>query len=105
VLSFRDRGPALYFRDVRKFGKCLLLAKGASDPRLEKLGIDALETTGAALFEATRARKVPIKSLLLDQGVVAGVGNIYADEALFLSGIRPTRPSRRVDRKACDALA
>src|SRR6187549_1620300 len=89
VLAFRDRGPALYFRDVRKFGKCLLLAPGASDARLEKLGTDALETTGKTLFEAARNRKVPIKSLLLDQGVVAGIGNIYADEALFLSGIRP----------------
>jgi formamidopyrimidine-DNA glycosylase len=105
TLSFRDRGPALYFRDVRKFGKCRLLAPGDSDPRLEKLGIDALETTGRRLFEATRGRKVPIKSLLLDQSVVAGIGNIYADEALFLSGIRPTRPSQRVDRKECDALA
>jgi formamidopyrimidine-DNA glycosylase len=105
VLAFRDRGPALYFRDVRKFGKCLLLAPGASDARLEKLGTDALETTGKTLFEAARNRKVPIKSLLLDQGVVAGIGNIYADEALYLSGIRPTRPSRRVSRKECDALA
>ncbi|HVR18814.1 MAG TPA: bifunctional DNA-formamidopyrimidine glycosylase/DNA-(apurinic or apyrimidinic site) lyase [Polyangiaceae bacterium] len=105
TLSFRDRGPALYFRDVRKFGKCRLLAPGDSDPRLEKLGIDALETTGATLFEAARRRKVAIKSLLLDQSVVAGIGNIYADEALFLSGIRPTRASRRVDRVACETLA
>jgi formamidopyrimidine-DNA glycosylase len=105
TLSFRDRGPALYFRDVRKFGKCRLLAPGASDPRLDKLGVDALQTSGATLFEATRYRKVSIKSLLLDQSVVAGIGNIYADEALFLSGIRPMRPSRRVDRRECDVLA
>jgi formamidopyrimidine-DNA glycosylase len=105
ALSFRDRGPALYFRDVRKFGKCALLAPGGSDKRLEKLGVDALETTGAHLFEATRGRKVAIKALLLDQAVIAGVGNIYADEALFLSGIRPTRPSQKLDRKLCDALA
>ena len=42
---------------------------------------------------------------MLDQSVVAGIGNIYADEALFLSGIRPTRASRRVDRAACETLA
>src|SRR5688500_3575352 len=82
TLSFRDRGPALYFRDVRKFGKCRLLEPGRTDPRLEKLGVDALETTGANLFEASRERKIAIKSLLLDQSVIAGVGNIYADEAL-----------------------
>jgi formamidopyrimidine-DNA glycosylase len=104
-LSFRDRGPELYFRDVRKFGKCRLLAPGDSDPRLEKLGVDALKASGAELFRATRGRKVAIKALLLDQGVIAGVGNIYADEALFLSGIRPTRASNKLDRKACDALA
>jgi formamidopyrimidine-DNA glycosylase len=105
TLSFRDRGPELYFRDVRKFGKCRLLEPGGTDPRLEKLGVDALETTGANLFEATRERKIAIKSLLLDQSVIAGVGNIYADEALFLSGVRPARASLRLDRKDCDALA
>ena len=104
-LSFRDRGPELYFRDVRKFGKCRLLARGDSDPRLEKLGVDALEATGTTLFEATRGRKVAIKSLLLDQAVIAGVGNIYADEALFLARIRPTRASRRLDEMECDTLA
>jgi formamidopyrimidine-DNA glycosylase len=104
-LSFRDRGPELYFRDVRKFGKCRLLAPGDSDPRLEKLGVDALKASGVELFRATRGRKVPVKSLLLDQSVLAGVGNIYADEALFLSKIRPTRPSRRLDQTECDALA
>jgi formamidopyrimidine-DNA glycosylase len=57
------------------------------------------------LFEKSRRRIVPIKSLLLDQGVLAGCGNIYADEALFLSGIRPTRPSRRVTRAECERIA
>jgi formamidopyrimidine-DNA glycosylase len=104
-LCFRDRGPELYFRDVRKFGKCRLLAPGTSDPRLEKLGVDALETTGRHLLEATRGRKVAIKSLLLDQSVVAGIGNIYADEALFLSGIRPTRASKELDQIECDSVA
>lgn len=104
-LLFRDRGPALYFRDVRKFGKCALLPPGKSDARLEKLGVDALDVTGAALLEATRGRRVAIKTLLLDQSVIAGVGNIYADEALFLSRIRPTRASRSLGRKECTTLA
>ncbi|HEU4578159.1 MAG TPA: bifunctional DNA-formamidopyrimidine glycosylase/DNA-(apurinic or apyrimidinic site) lyase [Polyangiaceae bacterium] len=105
VLEFEDGEPGLRFRDVRKFGKVRLLAPGESDSRLEKLGRDALSVDGELLFEASRRRKVPIKTLLLDQGVLAGVGNIYADEALFLAGVRPTRPAQRVTREQCDRLA
>jgi len=105
VLEFEDGEPGLRFRDVRKFGKVRLLAPGESDSRLEKLGRDALSVDGELLFEASRRRKVPIKTLLLDQGVLAGVGNIYADEALFLAGVRPTRPAQRVTREQCAKLA
>ena len=79
--------------------------RGEESERLRRLGTDALALGGAALFEATRGRKVAIKSLLLDQSVVAGTGNIYADEALFLAGVRPRRPARRVTRAECEALA
>jgi len=48
---------------------------------------------------------VAVKNLLLDQAVVAGAGNIYADEALFLARVRPTRRAGRVTRAECDALA
>jgi formamidopyrimidine-DNA glycosylase len=104
-LEFEDGLPGLRFRDVRKFGKVRLLAPGESDARLEKLGPDALLADGEALFRQARKRRVPIKTLLLDQGVLAGVGNIYADEALFSSGIRPTRSAQRVTRKEYLALA
>ncbi|MBM4337278.1 MAG: bifunctional DNA-formamidopyrimidine glycosylase/DNA-(apurinic or apyrimidinic site) lyase [Deltaproteobacteria bacterium] len=104
-LEFDDGGPELLFRDVRKFGKVRLLEKGASDPRLDRLGVDALDVTGARLFEATRGRRVAVKSVLLAQDVIAGVGNIYADEALFAAGIRPRRPAGRLTRIECDALA
>ncbi len=103
-LHFADGGPSVLFRDVRKFGKVLLIAAGAADPRLTKLGVDALSATGATLFEAARARKIPIKTLLLDQAVIAGIGNIYADEALFLAKVRPTRSSRRVTARECEAV-
>ncbi len=101
---FRDGGPSVLFRDVRKFGKVLLLKAGVDDPRLEKLGVDALSATGKLLFEAARARKIPIKTLLLDQGVIAGIGNIYADEALFLAKVRPRRSARRVTARECDLI-
>ncbi|MFQ5698794.1 MAG: bifunctional DNA-formamidopyrimidine glycosylase/DNA-(apurinic or apyrimidinic site) lyase [Myxococcota bacterium] len=104
-LHFRDGGPEVYLRDVRKFGKLALLAPGASHSRLDRLGVDALEATGELLFRASRRRRVAIKALLLDQSIIAGVGNIYADEALFGAGIRPTRRAHRLTRRECEALA
>lgn len=105
VLSFRDKGPDLVFRDVRKFGKVRLLAPGKGDARLDKLGIDALDVTGEILHDAARRRIVPVKSLLLDQGVIAGAGNIYADEALFLAKVRPTRRSKNVTLEESERIA
>jgi formamidopyrimidine-DNA glycosylase len=104
-LAFRDAGAEVYLRDVRKLGKVLLLGKGEDHPRLQLLGRDALEVTGSHLFEATRGRSAAIKTLLLDQSTIAGVGNIYADEALFLAGVKPGRRAGRVTRAECDAIA
>jgi len=104
-LRFADGGPEVFLRDVRKFGKVQLLAPGERSPRLERLGRDALELTGDDLFAASRGRVVAAKTLLLDQSVVAGSGNIYADEALFLAGVRPTRRAGRLRRAECDRIA
>jgi formamidopyrimidine-DNA glycosylase len=104
-LAFTDSGPEVWFRDTRKFGKVKWIAPGDSDPRLDKLGPDALGADGDRLHDATRRRGVAIKSLILNQQVIAGVGNIYADEALFLSGLRPTRKAGTLTREKCDALA
>ena len=117
-LRFEDGGPDVFFRDTRKFGKVFWLAGGEAHPRLARLGTDALGASGALLFAATRGRRqsraasrrrakpsrAAIKSLLLDQSILAGVGNIYADEALFLAGVRPTRSAARVTRRECDAI-
>jgi formamidopyrimidine-DNA glycosylase len=100
-LRFADAGPQLFFRDTRKFGKVQLLRAGEASVRLDKLGVDALAATGAALHAKARKRGAPIKTVLLDQAVLAGVGNIYADEALFLSAIRPTRPARKLSAADC----
>jgi len=105
VLRFADGSEDVLFRDVRKFGKVRWLAPEAKDARLDKLGPDALGATGARLFEVTRGRKTSIKTLLLDQEALAGVGNIYADEALFRAGIRPGRAARSVTRLECERLA
>ena len=103
-LCFEDGGSKVLMRDVRKFGKVRLLEPGEREPRLEKLGVDALLATGEHLFRAARGRKIEIKSLLLDQSTIAGVGNIYADECLFLAQVRPTRRARRVTRKECNSV-
>jgi formamidopyrimidine-DNA glycosylase len=102
---FADGGDRVFFRDVRKFGKVELLERGAASARLDRLGIDALDVTGAELFAASRKRKVAAKALLLDQAVLAGAGNIYADEALFLAGVRPGRRAARLTRRECEGLA
>jgi formamidopyrimidine-DNA glycosylase len=103
-LEFTDRGPELWFTDPRRFGRVGLLAPGRSHPRLERLGTDALVATEADLWRATRRRRVAVKTVLLDQSVLAGVGNIYADEALFRVGIRPTRAASRLTRRECREL-
>lgn len=98
-LHFGDSGPAIFFRDARKFGKVQLLRRGEASTRLALLGADALTGRASHLFGQTRRRRVPIKTVLLDQSVLAGVGNIYADEALFLAGVRPTRRASRLTRE------
>lgn len=103
-LRFADRGPEILFRDVRKFGKCAYLRPGESDPRLNKLGHDTLAASGELLYASAKARKIPIKTLLLDQTVLAGVGNIYADEALHMAGVRPTRAACKVRPEECEAI-
>jgi len=100
-LRFAGGGPEVFFRDVRKLGKIQLLRPGESSPRLERLGADALRSRGPDLFDVTRGRRASVKTVLLDQSVLAGVGNIYADEALFLARIRPTRRAGRLSRAEC----
>jgi formamidopyrimidine-DNA glycosylase len=104
-LGFDDGGPEVFFRDVRRFGKVLLLGRGESHPRLDRLGADALEASGETLFRATRKRKAAIKAVLLDQSLIAGIGNIYADEVLFLTGVRPGRRAGLLTRRECRRLA
>ena len=104
-IHFEDSGPGVLFRDIRKFGKIKLLAAGELEPRLERLGVDALSASAEHLYAAARKRKVAVKNLLLDQSVLAGVGNIYADEALFAAGVRPGRGAGRVTRAECERIA
>ena len=84
-------GLRLFFRDARMFGRYSLIDAEEERVLFRRLGPEPLGTrfTARVLYEKTRGRRTSIKALLLDQRVVAGVGNIYADESLFGAGIRP----------------
>lgn len=103
-LAFLDGGADVLFRDVRKFGKVQLLGEREACERLDRLGPDALGVDGRYLHRAARGRRVAIKTLLLDQAVLAGVGNIYADEALFAAGIHPSNAAGSLSPRRCDRL-
>ena len=94
VLELAD-GREIRFRDIRKFGKIGLYGSGAVDP-FEKTGPEPLaDTFTVAVFRRRlRARKGRLKPLLLDQRFIAGVGNIYADEALWAARLHPLRTAR-----------
>ncbi len=91
VVHFDDGGVAT-FRDVRKFGKIEWLAPNTTSRREQVLGPDALGIDLPTFRGGLAKRRAPLKSLLLDQSVLAGVGNIYADEALFRAKLSPLRP-------------
>ena len=96
-----DDGTRVAYRDVRRFGTWLLLEPHEVDPYIaSKLGdepFDALFTV-ARLGERLEKRKAPIKAALLDQRTLAGLGNIYVDEALWRARIHPLRPAESLDR-------
>ncbi len=87
-----DDGSRLLFRDPRRFGGLRALPNQvALDELWQPLGPDALSVTADGLHEALSGTRRLVKAALLDQSLVAGVGNIYADEALFAAGISPRR--------------
>lgn len=88
------RATTLEFRDTRKFGR-LHLTSGVPAPRLGALGPDAWQGSwdAAYLEQRLRSRKVALKAFLLDQRHLSGIGNIYADEILWWTGLSPLRPS------------
>ena len=107
-----SRGAArgsLAFVDPRRFGTATLIADAAAVDAYfaSRLGPEPFDPlwNGALLHRVTRGRKTPIKAVLLDQRVVAGVGNIYADEALYRARIAPQKRALRLTRAQCELLA
>jgi formamidopyrimidine-DNA glycosylase len=100
-------GALLRFHDPRRFGAVLPWRSGdESHPLLAGLGPEPFSAEFSAdyLHALSRRRSGAVKNFLMDGGVVVGVGNIYASEALFRARIRPTRPAGRVSHEAYDRL-
>ena len=95
VVFVMDDGTEVRFDDHRRFGLMALTTEAElpSHPFLRALGPEPLDETfdGAVLAAALKGKRTPLKAALLDQGVVAGLGNIYVSEALFRAGLSPRR--------------
>ena len=105
-IVFAD-GTVLRYHDPRKFG-AILWYEGIAEhhPLLEKLGPEPLSDDFSAdyLYQKFKTQKRAVKLALMDNAVVVGVGNIYANESLFKSGISPHRPADKVKKKECAVL-
>jgi formamidopyrimidine-DNA glycosylase len=101
-----DNGTELRLRDQRRFGSAEYFPdRSALDAEMnEELGPEPFGLDAEYFRDAVRASARPVKAILLDQRVVAGVGNIYADEALFRAKLHPSRAGKRVAPEECDRL-
>jgi len=108
VVIALDDGRQLRFADARRFGLLRLLRSEHlhRDPRLKDPGPEPLDAglTPAALHRATRGRQKPVKNFLMDTRSIAGVGNIYACEALYRSKVSPKRPVGKITQGAWEEI-
>ncbi len=100
---------ALCYEDVRKFGRMHLVLKNRldDDAGVSKQGIEAnsKELTGEYIYERLNKKNLPMKSLLLDQTIISGLGNIYADEVLFSSEVNPLKKGKDISLAECERIA
>lgn len=106
VLWLLDQGQAIRFTDPRRFGGLWTFARldALVQHRWSRLGPDALSITPGQLHEGLRRTTRGLKAALLDQGLVAGLGNIYVDELLFGAGLHPLTPANTLDRARSASL-
>jgi formamidopyrimidine-DNA glycosylase len=99
-------GSKLRFNDPRRFGSLHFTESPENHWLLRDLGPEPLENefTGDYLWSVSRGRRVAVKQLLMNAGIVVGIGNIYASEALFRAGIHPSRPAGRIALKRYERL-
>lgn len=107
VMFRLNNGWTLWFRDQRRLGS---IHWTQEDPNkhglLQHLGVEPLtnQFTDKYLYKIAHKRRCTIKSLIMNANVVVGVGNVYANEALFVAGIHPKRPANQLDQQACKNL-
>ena len=96
-----NNGKIIRYNDPRRFGSILWTDDLQNHPLLSKLGPEPLEALfdGEYLFKQREGKTKNIKQFIMDNKIVVGVGNIYANEALFLSGIHPKRPANKISKK------
>jgi formamidopyrimidine-DNA glycosylase len=105
-ILFFGGGQKLAYRDVRKFGRFELLSSGPEAFVRERgFGPDALSIPAVELYARLRGTRRNLKAALLDQRVLAGLGNIYTDEILFRQRLSPLRPSSSLSRRQVESLA
>lgn len=107
IIMRLSNGVTLIYSDPRRFGMFeLVRGEIKNSTRIKNLGPEPLEDSFAAsyLFQKSRKRQICIKTFIMDQKNVVGVGNIYASEALFRAGVRPTKKAAKVSLQECERL-
>jgi formamidopyrimidine-DNA glycosylase len=99
-VTFDFEGQPVYYRDLRKFGSFTLFDGTPGRTAIPHVGPDMLEITVNQWLKRIAHRRAPLKSLLLHQGIAAGLGNIYVDEALFRARIHPLTAPVSLDEKS-----
>lgn len=103
-----EDGRSCRYHDVRKFGKMYLIPKEETYKvkPLSELGYEYNDSnlTKEYLYQKIRHKNIPIKTVLLDQSIIAGIGNIYANEILFFSKINPKRIASKITKKECQII-
>lgn len=108
IIMHLDDGTDLRYHDVRKFGKMVLVNTDEiyKQPEISKLGIepDSASLTKEYIYYNVHDSKLPIKTLLLDQSIINGLGNIYADEVLFRAHVNPMRLGNTITLDECELI-
>ena len=108
VVFSLDNGMEMRYHDVRKFGRMYLIPKEDTYKvkPLSELGYeyDDIRLTSQYLYEKIHKKTLPIKTVLLDQSIIAGIGNIYDNEILFLSKINPKKKACKITKKECQKI-
>ena len=107
IFTFEDNST-LRYHDTRKFGRMNLIKKEelATTPSISKQGIEPgeKELTSTYLLAKFKDKKLPIKTVLLDQSIISGLGNIYVNEVMFYAKINPLREAQTITKEECELI-